>query len=206
MFGFKFRDKLGSQGLLIDTVPVSIEIVESDAPYDVVQLLIKFTNHALQVSHFLADEILPEIFYVYQVDYYIAQVNNGGHGQYVGNSGIWQSSMKPTTKSCRNGLAAIGANTYVAIYDDLLALLASDPHRAKKIADGRGFGEIDPTIEELDKRFFTQDSTHLMSLNRAWLLAQPWVEIVADDVLNERAGEILGRNNLAEARRKVAGS
>jgi hypothetical protein len=161
----------GSSGLIIKELVLPREEVDSGDPYSVIQCNIDFLNYLFETARYLPGEIIPEPIWSYEVDYYLAQVNNGGHGQYVGNSGIITGTKALAIEATKRGLAAMGADDYGAIYADLLAVLASSRELAEQIATGAGFGEIPPVIKELDRRFFALDGTErLIAQNRAFLL------------------------------------
>lgn len=155
------------------------EAAENSDPYKVIDCTIQYYNYLLHTAYYRPAEVIQEPMWSYQVDYYIGQVNNGGHGQYVGNSGITSGELGPTIEATQRGLAAMGAHDYGAIYSDLLRLLNSNQKRAAAIAEGRGFGEIDPAIEKLDQRFFAIKGTdRLIRQNRDFLLALKSLRLV----------------------------
>src|SRR5262245_9600176 len=81
---------------------------ERSDPYERSSCNVQFVNYMLGAGQFQPVEMIQEPIWSYQVDYYLAQVNNGGHGQYVGNSGITTGKMGPTIEATQRGLAAIG--------------------------------------------------------------------------------------------------
>ena len=68
--------------LLLRELVLPHEATEGD-PYRVVHCTVQYLNYMLYTAHYLPDEMLPEPMWSYQVDYYLSQVNNGGHRQYV---------------------------------------------------------------------------------------------------------------------------
>jgi Domain of unknown function (DUF4375) len=198
------RDEPGSathdRGLIIKELVLPRESANSDDPYDVVHRNIQFVNYLCETALFLPEEIVPEAMWSYQVDYYLGQVNNGGHGQYVGNSRMLASIIEPT----KRGLAAMGAIDYGAIYADLHTILASNRDLAERTAAGGGFGEIDPAIKELDRRFFAIDGTdRLIAQNRAFLLGLKNLRLVRSSAW-KRELERLGRLNAKREERALA--
>ena len=80
------------------------EAAESSDPYELISCNIKFLNYMLETGQFQPVEMIQEPIWSYQVDYYLGQVNNGGHEQYVGNSGIATGKMGPTIEATQRGL------------------------------------------------------------------------------------------------------
>src|SRR5262249_1621516 len=121
------------------------EAADSSDPYELIACNIDWINFLFSDGKYMPDEMIQEPIWRYQVDYYLQQVNNGGHGQYVGNSDILNENWG-SVEATQLGLAAMGAEDFAAIYADLIALLGANRNRAEAIAAGRGFGDIDPAI------------------------------------------------------------
>lgn len=155
------------------------EAAESSDPYELIGCNIKFCNYLLDAARYLPDEMLQEPIWSYQVDYYRAQVNNGGHEQYVANSGIATGRMGPTIEATQRGLAAMGAHDYGAIYASLLQLLNSGRSTAARVAEAFGLGGIGRGMEALDRRFFALAGTdRLIRQNRDFLLSLKSLRLV----------------------------
>ena len=138
---------------------------------------IEFVNILLNQGAFFHEELPVNAMRSYYVDYYMAQVSNGGHGQFVGNSS-WKPSL---VRYVYEGLEAIGVKPYHRIFHDLHQLIESDPERAKAIGDACGFGESDPEIAKLDNRFFAQDASKIITIaNANWLCGLPELKVVPD--------------------------
>jgi len=158
---------------------------------------VDFVNAMQQQGLYRRDELPQNAMRAFHSDYYLAQVANGGHGQFVGNSG-W---VPIVIQDIAEGLAAMQADPYAAIFADLKRLIESDSERAAKIAAGGGFGEIDPAIKALDARFFQHDVYKTFSpMIARWLRRLPELEVVADTQYNARLSELGDANPLREAR------
>ncbi len=137
----------------LPTLPVILleqETLESDDIYLLPESLVEFVNFAVHTAQYRRDELPKEAFECFHVDYYIAQVNNGGHSQYVGNSG-WHDYQ---IADIRAGLAAIGDEEAIELYEDLCAYADSNP---KEFQDGMvsgGFGDIPDFFQKADDAFF----------------------------------------------------
>src|SRR3954452_22579319 len=56
--------------------------------------VVDYVNQIQRVGVFTRGELPAAAMQAYHADYYLAQVNNGGHSQFIGNTGI---AMLPTT-------------------------------------------------------------------------------------------------------------
>lgn len=182
-------------------IVVRRSVVESGDAAALVQAVVDYVNAMVLEGQYRHDELAPQAMWSYRTDYYIAQVTNGGHGQFVGNS-RW---AQPIIDHVRNGLAAMSAAPCDSIFDDLCKLVASDSQRAKAIADGRGFGDISPAIKALDDRFFAAKCYEAITpANAAWLRTLPNLEIVDDAGFAERMRELFRANPLLALRTQQA--
>lgn len=172
-------------------IVVRRSVVEAADPAALVQAVVGYVNTMVLEGQYLHGELAPEAMWSYRTDYYLAQVTNGGHGQFVGNS-RWAKSI---IDYVRNGLAAMSAVPCDAIFDDLCKLIEADEARAKVIAAGRGFGDIDRGIKALDDRFFAAKCYETITpANAAWLKTLPNLEIVDDARFAERMRELFRAN------------
>jgi hypothetical protein len=161
----------------ISDVLVSQSAYESSDPAVIVAQNVDFVNRLLNQGAYLPDEVPLNARRAYHADYYLAQVSNGGHGQFVGNS-RWAPIV---IKDIADALAAMGAAPFDAIFRDLCRLIGSDSERAEAIANSGGFGEPDPAIADLDKRYFAQDAYQIITpANARWLRSLPELRVVGD--------------------------
>ena len=169
----------GDAGRIVGELILPREAAESSDPYELIGCTIKFVNYMLDTGQFQPVEMIQEPIWSYQVDYYLAQVNNGGHEQYVGNSGIATGKMGPTIEATQRGLGAMGAHDYGAIYASLLELLDSGRSGLGRVAQAFGFGGMARGLEELDQRFFALAGTdRLIRQNRDFLLSLKSLRLV----------------------------
>ena len=170
---------------------------DSSEQTDIVSDAVDFVNYMQQQGAYLRDELPPNSHLAYHTDYYLAQVANGGHGQFVGNS-RWDPIV---ITDITRGLAAMNAEPYRSIFSDLCSLIESDKGRAERIAEGSGFGEIDPAIKALDDRFFEHDTYKTFSpMIARWLRGLPELEVVADADYTQRLQQLWDSNPQREAR------
>jgi hypothetical protein len=172
---------------LDQSVIVSDQSVASADPYDIVYSNIEFVN-ALFGEHLRADEIAPDALRSYYVDYYLAQVNNGGFSQYVYNS-HWSSLMNGFI---REGLLAMKAVGHLALFNasaTLVDRLGTDG--LQTFLEGEYFDE-NPERDSLDDNNdrFTEisETEDLIALNAAWLRSLPGLKVkTADEIKAEVA-------------------
>jgi hypothetical protein len=150
------------------SVVVSNDSVESDDPYDIVYSNITFLN-ALLEEHFRHDELSRDAMRSYYVDYYLAQVNNGGFSQFVYNS-RWDEN---TIRFVREGLEEIGATKHWKLFHESASIIDRiGPDGMERFFESEYFGENKERdiLNEFDDKFYTlSDDEDLVELNATWL-------------------------------------
>ena len=169
------------------SVIVSDQSFASADPFDIVCSNIELVN-ALFGEHLRADEIAPDALRSYYVDYYLAQVNNGGFGQFVYNS-HWSPLMNGFI---REGLAAIKAVGHLALFNESAALVERmGPDRLQTFLASEYFGtnaERDSLDANNDRFQALSETEDLIALNAAWLRSLPGLKVkTADDIKAEVA-------------------
>lgn len=150
----------------------------SEDPADIVAFNVDFVNSMLTQGAYLQGELPENAMRSYYVDYYLAQVANGGHGQFLGNSN-WNDTL---LQFVSDGLRAMEAGPYIGIFAELCRFLEEEPDRAAAVAQAGGFDETpDPVIAELDKRFLDQGPYEIITpANADWLRSLPELRAVPD--------------------------
>ncbi|WP_407189958.1 DUF4375 domain-containing protein [Bradyrhizobium centrosematis] len=113
----------------------------------------------------------------YHADYYLAQVDNGGHSQFIGNTG---AEMLPTTSGdALAGLKAMGASAQHQILQEMMAWVEAHPGEA---ALQNGFENRSAALSALDDRFYEaerrQPITHLAA---RWIAGWPELHPVSKE-------------------------
>jgi hypothetical protein len=158
------------------TIIVPEKAYASETPHDLVQAVVNFVNFALRQAYFNRDEIAQNAMRAFHVDYYLAQVKNGGHSQYAANSNMLEIILR----DCQQGLEAM-RHEAATLHHRFLVFSQAEPTRMERVLAGRGFGQIDPFMENLDKEFYALDKEQpLISANRDWLRSLPELKVVAD--------------------------
>jgi hypothetical protein len=158
-----------------DAIIVDKESVDSDdSDYDIVQSNIDFINH-LSRQYYKIDEISQDALRSYEVDYYLAQMLNGGFAQFVKNSN-W---MPATVRLVREGLLAIGATGHLKLFEEGVTLVGSLGDASLRIffaTNSQNYAQSPEraVLAAIDKRFYELDKREsLRALNRVWLRTHP---------------------------------
>jgi hypothetical protein len=163
------------------SVFVSDASFASDEPYDIVSSNIAFVN-TLKTEHFREEEIARDALRSYYVDYYLAQVQNGGFSQFV-----WNSKWSPVEIDLvREGLCAIKAVHHLALFNESAAFvdrMGPDRLRAYLQCDYWGTNPDRDALDAAhDDRFAELSKTEdLIALNAAWLRSLPGLQVKTSD-------------------------
>jgi hypothetical protein len=145
---------------------------------------------------FRRDELPQDALRAFHVDYYIAQVNNGGHGQFAYNS-RWDEQV---LRDIGEGLTAIGVAEATEIFRSFQTYAVLEPARFQQTFDGSGFGAIDPFVEKLDQRFYAGAGDALAKALRAWLARLPSLRPLHDSDYREAMQNLPAQNPERAAR------
>jgi Domain of unknown function (DUF4375) len=149
-------------------------VVSDNSDDDVVQSSIDFINQLFR-QYYKIDEVSQNALRSYEVDYYLAQMLNGGFAQFVKNSN-WTPA---TVRLVREGLVAIGASRHLKLFEhgvtlveslgdaDLKSFMATSVQNYVQSTERAILAAIDERFYELDKQ------ETLRTLNRAWLRFHP---------------------------------
>jgi hypothetical protein len=186
-------------------VVVSRESLASKDQRAVIDSSIDFVN-ALLREHLRPNEISRDAWRSYYVDYYLAQVENGGFSQFVYNS-KWERRV---VEFVREGLKAIGAKQHLVLFEEGEALATSFGARLRAFFSSSYFGRNRnrDRLDVVTDRFYKLTETeNLESLNAAWLRSLPGLEVLPESEIPKavavRAAAISDREQrAADARAK----
>jgi hypothetical protein len=129
-------------------VPIIVQQSIFDSPDEgkIVSAVVDFVNILSDEGAYLHSEIPANAIRAYLVDYYLAQVSNGGHAQFIHNSRLREGELR----HIREGLAALKLDPFIEIFRDFEAEVMRDIARAREhgIANHKA----------LDTRFFKLDA------------------------------------------------
>lgn len=193
----------GRKQVPVPVAPVTSIIIPQSSfdnadTHSVPMAVVDFVNFMMREAMYRRNEIPNEALLSYHVDYYLAQVNNGGHGQFAGNSG-WQEA---TIVDIQYGLLAMGLDEALEVFEGLMLFAHEDPDRFVAAAEAGGFGDIDPIIKDLDDRFFAGPSKQILAGNDHWLRTEAPLEIVPDTEHRARMAALADANPLRGQRSK----
>lgn len=169
------------------SVIVSDRSFASADPYDIVYSNIEFVN-ALFGQHLRTDEIATNALRSYYVDYYLAQVNNGGFSQFVYNS-HWSPRMN---LFIREGLLAMVALGHLRLFNENAALVERmGAERLQTFLESEYFGtnaERDALNANNDRFSKLSETEDLIARNASWLRSLSVLKVMtADEIKAEVA-------------------
>src|SRR5262249_2730054 len=151
--------------------------------------IVAFVNHVRAASQYADHELPPEVLGIYCADSYLAQVNNGGHSQFVGNSG---QSLAANIRYALPGLKTIGAEAQYRTLADLKDWITANP---KEAAAQNGFSSRAADLETLDTRFYeAEKQASITDLAARWIARWSQLETVDSERYGERLKALAAQN------------
>ena len=161
-----------------------------------VEAVRNYAEKMLSVGLYRREEITEKAVFLGRALYYEGQVNNGGHSQFIGNSG----SDGPTIfEDAGNAIFQSGAEKHASIFQKFLSWVHEHPQEAAKQT---GFGkEISPYLQQLDSEFYALNrETQLTVCLARWVLEWPEIRPVADDAYRDVITKMAKMNPVREGR------
>lgn len=189
---------VGSLGTVI--VPRSAleraQAQDGGSPYELVQAIVDFVNAMTDAGLYSRSEIHPNAMQAFHSDFYLAQVNNGGHSQFIHNC---FANLPHVIADVRAGLAAMEAKDHLAIFERMAAWVVQNPGEVSKQT---GFeGGRAPLLDELDDLFYAADkAAPMIDLSARWIASWRELRAVDDADYPEAIQRVLMLNPLREAR------
>lgn len=163
-----------------DAVIVSQDALDSEEQYDLILSNVTFVN-ALMEEHIRPDEMAPQAQQSYWVDYFMAQMQNGGFSQFVYNS-EWDPFVIDNVVT---GLEQMGARQHLdALQAASKKLDELGPEGLEEYFESDYFGENDErdllneANEIIDQACETEN---LIELNSNWLKSLPNLVAVSQE-------------------------
>ena len=136
---------------------------------------------ALFAEHLTADEISQDALRSYFVQYYLAQMENGGFAQFVYNSD-WDSNV---VAKVRDGLRTIGARMHQAVFLEGIANVRQLGRAGLQEFLSRDYWGDNPVRDRLDavtEQFAKASEVEdLAARNAAWLRNHPKLHVLTHD-------------------------
>lgn len=189
--------------MILDRVTVSKDSFESHDPYEIIQSNIDFINDLFQ-EHVRYEEVCIDSLKSYYVDYYLAQVNNGGFSQFVYNSN-WEPTM---VELIIEGLRDMGAIKNLKLFNKSARIVSGmSPKNFQKFLEGEYFGNFLQIshLNKFDDRFFKlQESEDLIEYNAKWLKSLESTLILNPEQLTQEFNRLVEKIPNKEERRMAA--
>lgn len=172
-----------------------------ETPGRLVHAVVKFVNAMKDQGAWRADELPVEAQRVYASDYYLAQVNNGGHAQFIWNG---RSYLDKNCELAIGAFRAMQATDHLAIMDDLVAWLKLADEQAFAQTGLVGSGARAPALDALDERFFSvQKTAPMTALSADWIRTWDCLTVVEDAAYPAAIGELAAQNPRRASRREI---
>jgi hypothetical protein len=187
-----------------DAIVVSEKSFRSKETGDIVESNVSFIN-ALFDECLTEAEVSAEALRSYYVDYYLAQVNNGGFSQFVYNS-RWNPQC---IEYVREGMRAMKAKQHLEVFEEgaeLVKKLGSKGLKAYLASEYFGENTERDKLNGVNDRFMdVEKKEDLLTLNAAWLRRHPKLLVLEVEEMKEevrRRGQALPdrEQRVAEAR------
>ncbi|WP_298878706.1 DUF4375 domain-containing protein [uncultured Bradyrhizobium sp.] len=139
--------------------------------------VVDYVNEIQRTGAYTRDE-LPEVaMQAYHADYYLAQVENGGHSQFIGNTGV--ARLSTTSADALAALKAMGASAQHQILQEMITWVEENPGEA---ARQNGFTERAAALNTLDNRFYqANEQRPITQLAAQWIASWPELQAAARD-------------------------
>lgn len=198
--GFRNKSVWQPQGLLAPEILVTIAERRAGGVDSLPDALMRFCNWCVEEARLVRGEIQPDAWPIYHTGYYVAQVNNGGHGQFAGNS-----AMKPEVlDDIDAGLDKLGLDELLAVFRRFRSALEGDPALKNAAVEGGGFGTIPDAIREVDDAYFaSRDPARFHEEASRWMRRAPTVVALNPRQLRERQAQIIVSNRMFAERRSA---
>jgi hypothetical protein len=164
-------------------IVVKQSIFDNSDHTKIVGAVVDFVNILRQQGAYLNSEMPVNAIRAYYVDYYLAQVMNGGHSQFIHNSHLQEAELR----HIREGLALLKLGPFIDIFGNF------EEHVMRDIARAREHGVENHNA--LDDRFFKLDPYKtLMPENGRWLKSLAEMRVVPDADYQHAMGALITAN------------
>lgn len=164
--------------------------------YALVMAVIDFVNRMQSQGQYRRWELPEEAMQIYHADYYYAQVCNGGHSQFIGNS-----RLNPfTLADAEAGLKAMNAGVFLDCFQKMRIWVGAN---AEEAGQQNGFENRSEVLEELDNVFFEADrdkEKDFYSYARPWVRSLKCLKIVPQDQYQVEIDKLTSLNPMGAQR------
>jgi hypothetical protein len=178
---------------------------DSEEPLDLVYSLVDVVN-GMYEAHLYDEEIAEEALSHYLLDYYIAQVTNGGHSQFLYNiAGPGASSV---LQRVGGALRELDHESALSVWAKLCSALDDIPDEELEMffnggyIDEAGFHPL-AVLEPLDNSFFPF-ADELAAANAQWLRGRPDLIVMEESAIPQAIETLVAQIPNLEKRRQKA--
>lgn len=174
-------------------VPRDTIVDPNDADLELIATIVDFVNYLFTDGFYRPEELPPHLVQLYHADFYVAQINNGGHSQFVHNCGTrWQMIFA----NAEAGLAAMGATAQANLMRGLTVWTAANPDKASAQT---GFkGGRDSALDILDEAFNRQQEVSPVAPRAAtWIRSWSGLKLVEPTELRKAWMRVHGQTPAA---------
>lgn len=145
---------------ITEKIVVDDAIISSNDDYRVIEPVwwsVSIYDGEKQYNKDLAKFTKPQR-YVFAIEWYLSEVNNGGHDQFYYNSTgiVWEDAMK--------GFQEIGASENYDIIKESAVMLGGKPNKDREKRHDE-LEKYEPDFSELDDRYYTSEKSMLEKLH-----------------------------------------
>ncbi|MGB1236294.1 MAG: DMP19 family protein [Planktomarina sp.] len=172
----------------LNDILVPQSALADDAPEYALTAAIQDFQYMMEQHHVDLDQLSAEVKLSCNIDYYIGQVNNGGHSQYIANSGVDFALFENVEKA----LSLMGATRILKLHQQMHEWCRENP---KAAAEQDGFSQREDTLDTLDDALYAlSDTKHdYYKKSTAWLKSLPNLYPTSDTGW-KRIASLLARN------------
>lgn len=180
---------------------VSQSAFASSDPYALISANIRFVNQVIHKHQVVPEHMQPEALMSYYLDFYIGQVSNGGHEQFVRNMAAsskvpWRRSQR-TLEPIAAALARLDVPRTAAVFKMVRDRLDKD--QALLIgARNRGgfhdeyFGKVDKWMTDADRQHYEAVKTEkVLEKNSAFVRSWPALVVVPDEEVDAAIAKLI---------------
>jgi hypothetical protein len=189
------------QGLIVPFILVEPALFDDDdEPEALTEGLDAFAHWAVSEAFLVSGEFPAEAMWIENLDGYVGQVINGGHTQFVSNTGL-----NPTTVSNVEAcLRAMRASDYLEIFLEFRRRLDASPELAAR-ARKAGSHDWPKDFDDLDDRFYAlEKAERLVSRAGRWARGLAVVKPLPFEEIKAERARIIAANAMYGARRDAA--
>jgi hypothetical protein len=184
---------------IADAILVDAAVASSGDAEALLGAVQDFADWATSVALLLPGEFPVGALFIANMNFYVGQVENGGHWQFAGNSRMRQDILLRIV----NVLHSVGAEDYRLIFSEFLDVMSSDPDFVPAALAG-DYARLPAAIKALDTRFFALDVDGLFEKAAAWVRSLPRFKPVPAEAMADAKAAIIARHGRFAERQAAA--